>query len=952
MYSILPSCAHLRPSAAKFLSFLCLTSTLLSAETWTSIVPTSEKQAQLWKYTFTKPSDNWFKPDFDETGWKEGPGGFGTHRVRADVERTPWITGDIWIRRTFILTNSSLDNLHLRINHDEDIQIYFNGILAAQAAGYTADYMTIAVGDEGKSALRNGTNSMAIHCHQTIGGQYIDAGLVVGEESISEDPKLKAKIQKLPPVLFVVQERFNNPDGVVRYHSRHIVGKWGCSIQLLDPSTPAGKPRRLYDNPRAAIFDLNLSLDAKTVFFTMREGYEDNWHIYEMGLDGKNLKQVTTGKYHDFAPEELPDGKLVFASSRIKSFNICAQELSTGLFSVNRDGTGYRQLTINTLNDMSPHVMQDGQIMYTRWEYVDRDVKWRQSLWTINPDGSSVQLYFGNTIRDPAVFWQARPLPDGDGVVATFAPHHGWPIGAIGTVTKKFGTEAKRGLGFQWITQEYPSIFDNGNLTEWGYRDPYPVTPSQFLVAYGGGLKGKDRRFEIYLLDDRDRKVLVWDDGILSCTYPIPVSPRKRPPVHHNTEWPAGVTTGTLLVLDVYNGLSNTVAKGEIKALRIMEQVPKFPENETEFPRNRVYQACPVMGQKSYYIKRCLGTVPVEDDGSAHFTVPVFRELYLQALDSEGRAVQSMGSAVNLVPGEKQTCVGCHENRMTAPKNAKQPLAAMKPAATPTPYAWGNNGNIDFTTIVQPVLDKHCAECHSGVKAKGGFDLSGDKTRFFNMAYDSIFKRALVSTVELTANDSQVIPPKKAFAYASRLRDFIEAGDKDHRKVILSKEERERIYVWMDSNCNYYGTYKRTRPNTPGDRDLWSGDWFKKSFMTTFNANCSSCHKQGPASYAINFTRPTESLALVSHLSKESGGLGKAGEIKGIKAPVFASTNDTTYLSLLTAIQEGRKDMFANPRMDMEGAVPKSGPSDWGKWPGTGDPDEKAPGKFWDMANP
>jgi len=615
---------------------------------------------------------------------------------------------------------------------------------------------------------------------------------------------------------------------------------------------------------------------------------------------------------------------------------------------VKRDGTGYRQLTVNTLNDMSPHVLPNGQIMYTRWEYVDRDVKWRQSLWTINPDGSSVQLYFGNTIRDPAVFWQARPLPNGEGVVATFAPHHGWPCGAIGTVTKRFGTEAKRGLGFQWITQEYPSIYDNGSLTEQAYRDPYPVAPNRFLVSYGGGLKGRDRRFKIFLLDDGDRKAMVWDDGALSCTYPIPVRPGKRPPVRHQAEWPQGVTTGTFVLMDVYNGLSNTVKRGEIKALRIMEQVAKFPENETEFPRNRVYQMCPVMGQKCYYIKRCLGTVPVEKDGSAHFTVPVLREIYFQALDAEGRAVQSMGSAVNLVPGEQQTCMGCHENRLTAPANARKPLAATKPPVAPVPYKWGNNGNMDFVKVVQPVLDRHCLECHNGPKSDGNFDMSGDKTRFFNAAYDSIFRRGLVFTVELTANDAQVIPPKQSFSYASRLLDFIEARDKDHQGVDISREERERLYAWMDSNCNYYGTYKRTRPDTPGDRDLWSGDWFRKDFMSAFNANCVSCHKPGPPWYGINFTRPENSLVLLAHLSKEAGGFGKTTLVKGQKPPVLASTNDTLYVSMLSAILEGRRGMLANPRMDMDGATPRPGPSDWGKWRGTGDPDEKAPGNFWE----
>ena len=234
--------------------------------------------------------------------------------------------------------------------------------------------------------------------------------------------------------------------------------------------------------------------------------------------------------------------------------------------------------------------------------------------------------------------------------------------------------------------------------------------------------------------------------------------------------------------------------------------------------------------------------MPVEADGSACFRVPAFRELYFQALDAEGRAIQSMGSAVNLVPGERQTCIGCHENRHTSP-SAKPPLAVRRPPVSPEPYPWGNDGRIEFCVLVQPVLDRHCVRCHAGAKPDGGLNLSGDKTRFFNMAYDSLFSRQLVYSIRLTANDSQVIPPKQAFAFASRLRDYIEGRAKGHEEVVLTREERERLYVWMDSNANYYGRYERTRPGTLGDRDAWAGPWYRQ-FDLLFNQHCRACHPQ------------------------------------------------------------------------------------------------------------
>lgn len=784
-------------------------------------------------------------------------------------------------------------------------------------------------------------------------GFFLTARPVPVPPALVEDPALREEVARLGPMVFVVQAPLDNPDGVVRLPSRPIVRQWGCRILRRAGD---GTVRELYRNPDAAILDLNASLDAGALFFAMQTRAEPFWHLYEIGADGRGLRQITRGPYHDFGAAELPGGDLVFASSRVRSFNLCAQEFATALFRVRRDGTGLRQVTVNTLNDLSPQVLPDGRILYTRWEYVDRDVKWRQSLWTVNPDGTNVQLFFGNTIRDPAVFWQARPVPGSDEVVATFAPHHGWPLGAIGTVTRRHGVEAPRTRGFQWITAEYPSIGDNGGLPQWAYRDPYPLAPDRFLVSYGGGRRAGDRRFRIWLLSSDDRKALAWDEGRESAFFPVALVPRPVPHVHSEVVWPEGVRTGTLVLRNVYAGLGDSVRPGEIKALRIMEQVPKFPENETGFPANRVYEMCPVLGQRCYYVKRCLGVVPVEADGSAHFEVPAFRELYFQALDAEGRAVQSMGSATNLVPGEQQSCIGCHEDRDAAPP-AGRALAASRAPDSPQPYAWGNGGNIAFPVVVQPVLDRHCLRCHEGPAARGRLDLSGDRTRWFSMAYDNLFRRNMMHTIILTQNDGQVIPPKQAFSYASRLRDVIEARHPEHTGLQLSREERERFYVWMDSNANYYGTYQRTRPGTRGDRDLWAGPWFADGFLPLYRERCVGCHGSlGDAAYpsdswVINLSRPRHSPALLAHLAKAAGGWGIDQAKDGKAPPSFGTDQDPVWQGMLRAIEQGREAMLAQPRMDMPGAVAVAGPDDWGRWRGSGDPAEPVPGRFWGAAS-
>jgi hypothetical protein len=142
------------------------------------IVPTSQEKGITWRYTTDKPVEGWEKPGFDDTAWKEGPGGFGTKGTPGAVVRTEWKTDDIWIRREFELPEGKYDNLYLNLHHDEDAEIYLNGVLAAKVSGFVTDYGEVSIKPEALAALKPGKNTIAVHCHQTTGGQYIDAGLV------------------------------------------------------------------------------------------------------------------------------------------------------------------------------------------------------------------------------------------------------------------------------------------------------------------------------------------------------------------------------------------------------------------------------------------------------------------------------------------------------------------------------------------------------------------------------------------------------------------------------------------------------------------------------------------------------------------------------------------------------------------------------------------------------
>ena len=142
------------------------------------VVPTSEASGLTWRYTFEAPSGAWQGPGYDDSGWKQGPGVLGTRNTPGASVRTTWDTSDVWLRRNFDLPEVDTAGLLLSVLHDEDAEIFLNGVLAATVKGYTGSYEELAIAPEARATLKPGKNAIAIHCRQTLGGQSIDAGLV------------------------------------------------------------------------------------------------------------------------------------------------------------------------------------------------------------------------------------------------------------------------------------------------------------------------------------------------------------------------------------------------------------------------------------------------------------------------------------------------------------------------------------------------------------------------------------------------------------------------------------------------------------------------------------------------------------------------------------------------------------------------------------------------------
>lgn len=788
------------------------------------------------------------------------------------------------------------------------------------------------------------------------------AGLLEGLRQCGNETDVffRDEVKRLSPIIFYTGTPLRSgaaPNHI--WQSQPHDGKWGCSIRTWDPAHPGQPAKVVFEDDNSLIFDLNLSYDAKTVFFSMRHNREQCWHICEIGADGQGFKRITDGPNYDVSPVPLPDGRIAFISSRTQgSHTVCQSGPSTHVYVMNRDGSNAHDLSANTLSDFGLGILNDGRLIFTRWEYVDVNLTYRQSIWTQRPDGTLFQLWFGNTVIDPATFWQAREIPGRYAAVCTFTSHHHTPRGAIGLVTNRNGPETPRGTGFRWITKEFPSIVDNDNF--WSYCDPYPVYENRYVVSYGGG--GLNR-FRLFLLDDMGNTALVYDDPATSCFGAQPLRPRAAPAKLNDSVLknvatirvpaaPPGqpaatnVPLGRLMVTDVYRGLTPPVARGVVKSVRIMEQIPKTVDRTWNF----VMDQGPLMGASSYYAKRVWGYAPVEADGSAFFEVPALKEIYLQLCDAEGREVQRMTSAIPLAPGETQSCAGCHENRQTATPQTGIPLAARR---SPTPLAfppWGNAGVLDYNRVVQPVIDRHCVRCHQGANPPKGVLLTGDYTRFFNMSYDNLVIRSHseeVSRARYTGRTQEkpmvqslhllygIMVPFKAMdsgSQVSRLSDFFKP---EHCKTNVPPADLRIVYEWIDAMIPYYPTTDFAHREAKSNRDKWADKdsrallpWFTERFAPVYNRRCARCHGEAKGELGLadqrqwswlDLTRSEWSPALTAHLAKEAGGRGLP-----TKDFVFKDTSDPDYQALLDAIREGGKKAYETPEADMPGFVNRS----------------------------
>ncbi len=588
----------------------------------------------------------------------------------------------------------------------------------------------------------------------------------------------------------------------------------GSAMKIIE--LPSRKITTLLETKTGVIRDPDLSYDARKIVFSMRRDTQDSYHIYEINVDGTGLRQLTSLKdADDLDPVILPDGHILFSSTREPKYCLCNRHIMGNLYRMEPDGANIIQISKNTLFDNKPSVMPDGRILYTRWEYVDREQLSAQGLWVCNPDGTRHQLIWGNNTQSPGGIQDGRIIPGTrQQIVCTFSPCHDRSWGAIALINRSLGMDGPKPVVKIWPASARRLIAEVGSCDAFAvcnpkYEDPYPLTYPGTGIAgrYFLSIRtiGKGEKTAIVLLDAEGEDVVLHEEvGPLGCFDPMPVRAREKPPVvPAQRKYDIG-SEGALYISDVYNGTHmQGIARGDAKFLRIVETPEK------RFYVLRHTWTAPAINWNEFNTKRIIGTVPVEEDGSAYFTVPSEKFVYFQLLDKDGMMIQSMRSGTYVQPGETQGCNGCHENRLSTPLTRPDKSAALrkKPAV---PSGWyGSRESFNFLSAIQPILDQHCLKCHDyGGQGARKVVLAGDKSVPFNVSYMELHRKKYLGSIG--AGPVPIFQPKTWGSHASKLIDILRKG---HKEVRLSREELDKIITWVDLNAPYYPSFACSFPD-------------------------------------------------------------------------------------------------------------------------------------------
>ena len=748
------------------------------------------------------------------------------------------------------------------------------------------------------------------------------------------------------PILFVVREQYL-PD----HHNTETIfhtGEPNCTkyrpggaLKILDPAT--GRTAVLLDpGPEGLVRDPEVHFDGRKIIFSMRKARNENYSIYELEVDPQkgwtavpgSLRRLTNERdATDIDPVYLPDGKIIFSSTREPKYCHCNMHIMANLHRMDGDGANIHQIGRSTLFEGHASLMPDGRVLYYRWEYVDRNFGDAQGLWTVNPDGTGHTVYWKNNMASPPAVFDGRAIPGTDKVVCIFGSCHDRPWGALAIIDRSKGIDSAEAVMRIWpasaralVKDVAAFMCDSFRPLRSRYEDPFPLVDPRtgvggkyFLVSHNVNTLPAGRKIQqqpdlnelvmgLYLVDTFGNEILLHTEQP-GCFDPMPLAAHPRPPLlPERRDYKSA--TGRMYVSDVYQGTHmQGVRRGDVASLRVVESVEKrvwtYPlwdcaqfvtATQSGGTLNR-----PAISWAGFEVKRILGTLPVEADGSANFEVPAERFVYFQLLDRNGMMISTMRSGAQAQPGETQSCIGCHDNRLAIRPPREGTLALQRPPSKLTGWH-GPIRSFGYAREIQPIWDKHCVGCHDFGKPAGEtLVLAGDKELVFNASYVELFRNwggegALLNTVGLG-----LAPINPAYAVGSHRSRLIGLLKRGHHQVTLSSEELDRIVTWIDIGGPYYPDYDCSHPaNVAGRAPITEAQASRLETLTGIRV-CGGERNPNHATHRLwlSFDRPELSPCL-RKLDQQS----------------------EAYREALAIIRAGQEELRKNPEADQPGFRP------------------------------
>ena len=966
--------------------FLCL-----------GVVGPSAAVEDTWRYTTKDPGEGWQQPDAEEcVPWVTGKGGFGTPGTPGGLVQTIWRTADIWLRGEYVLEkDQDVGKLSLEVCHDEDFEVYINGVLAAKDVGYFGQYKLYAIAPEARKALRPGKNLIAVHCHQTVGGQYIDVGFTDKDKPYTTPAQRRAQVVSviLPDVddeytkqatwaetMLAVRETVHaeemevdvalgsafawhfwndfphqtdwlmqdsagamadwapgyrdgkgdltnflkvdrdatlernliervlpecGADGAelrktldalvaaevesedvrwldlyeracrvrrklrlapllektnqVVFAKHHNMGggffayteytTWAgnkhgglCRLELDNEAAADGKfatvAELIKTDTGGIVRDPALSYDGRRVLFAWRTDASDRYYkIYEMELATGHTRRITgTDTYGaDYDPCYLPDGNILFNSSRVIQSVDCAGPDVSNFFICDADGNHARRVGFDQVHTLWPTVLDDGRVVYMRWDYNDRSQIYPQGLLQMNADGTNQSEFYGNNSWEPTTLFHPCGIPGTTKVIAAMGGHHNPQCGKLGIVDT---AETRQGL--DGVTElpsgekpPYPRADAYAQVGD-QYCYPFALGDESLLVSYdpigyhlrqrGGPFNNKDHmRFHLYYMTFDGRREVLSADVRISSMEPVAVMARPVPHVRPSTV-DYRRTTGVFHLQDIYQGPGLAgIPRGTIKKLRVVElryREMNIGANSSSGRGGGATVVTPIaIGTGAWDVKTILGDATVHEDGSAMFVVPARTPVYFQALNEKNQVIQTMRSWATLMPGEQMSCVGCHEQKRRGPLGENPTSMATRTGLERLEPFYGPPRGFSFAKEIQPILDRHCIKCHNPEGKAKKYPLTDDpildarSKRYWSRAYCTLTKTkegesrgTANEIVNWISNSSEpcMIPPQYGGSTRSKLIAMHEEG---HNEVELSREEFDKLAAWIDLVVPFCGDY-------------------------------------------------------------------------------------------------------------------------------------------------